>query len=289
MNDSLRTLSLDMTGSLTSLSVHASSGMAVISCDDGNAYFWGGKKKFRKFQKFSLPPNCDYVTVSALYLTGLSATGKLFRRSLSRSSDWSPLLPDSSFSLPLSFISDSDLVVKSLPSGKSRRLNLKTETQTLFPLNCIQITDFDYISETNLVFVLNAENSAHRVFSHLFPEPLLKVASASGLIKWLCFTGCHFEKDVSAFQFALPSLMKLTGEKRQGSRLEKRGKSFALREFILLLEKEYKKGGVEKIGVVKLLEIYLKSAETSPQERRAALNLSQRFVAENELTPLCNS
>lgn len=102
-------------------------------------------------------------------------------------------------------------------------------------------------------------------------SPVLRMATVRGLLKWLVSTGCKFPCDVSAFQFALPTLLKL-----------QRGGIPGLVRAI----GKYAVDQQTKAGARRLLETLLLSPSTNVSDARAALSGAQSFLGEVELAEL---
>jgi hypothetical protein len=137
-------------------------------------------------------------------------------------------------------------------------------------LATVRVGSFSFVGGSGVV-VLSVCNSKHRVFSALHPEPLLRIATVRGLTKWLVTTGCKFPSDLAAFQFALPTLLKLQHGGIPG--------------FVRVLG-EYAVDAASKLGARKLLEVLLGSPSTRPHDSRAALQGAQAFLSEVELASL---
>jgi hypothetical protein len=166
-----------------------------------------------------------------------------------------------------SLAADETMIVQLQQSGKVSVVTAKAEAMVL---PTVRVASFSFFSGSG-VMALQVVNSKHRVFASLYPEPLLRVATVRGLVKWLVSTGCKFPSDVAAVQFALPTLLKLQHGGIPG--------------FVRLIGK-YAFDATSKTGARKLLETLLESPSTRPQDARVALAGAQSFLGEVELAAL---
>ena len=182
--------------------------------------------------------------------------------------DWVQVAPSALKGEACFFAGDELLIVQSQTSGKLVAVPAKGDPMQL---PTVRVSSSSFCSNGTGVVVLSVCNSKHRIFAALHPEPLLRLATVRGLVKWLVSTGCKFPSDASAVQFALPTLLKL----QQGG----------IPGFVRTLGR-YAVDSLSKSGARRLLEILLLAPSTRPQDARAALSGAQSFLGEVELAAL---
>ena len=247
----------------------------------GECFMWGGKKKYRAPAAIAVPSNTVFVGVSSGYVAAVTGAGELFRKKDPFSkNEWVPFGADVKATSSLRFCGEEVLLAQVRSSGRVAVLHCGKSSEAA-TLPTIRVAEFATWTNQGCAMLLNVHNTKNCVFGALHPEPLLRLATAKGLVKWLVSTGCKFTSDVMAFEFALQTVLRLAPARKEAAA------AGPMAGFMLLLRKYYVPGNPTcSLGTRRLLEMLLRAPSTRPQDARAALTLAQQFMQEAELTSL---
>jgi hypothetical protein len=254
---------------------------SVLLTAKGECYAWGGKKKYRTPTSLSVPVNTVYVAISGAHMAAVTGAGELYRKKdpLSKN-DWVAFGSEIKATSGLRFAADDVLLAQMRATGKVAAFHCAKAVDPIV-LHTIRVAEFTASPHQGAAMLLNARNTKNCLFGALHPEPLLRLATAKGFVKWLVSTGCKFTSDVMAFEFALQTVLKLAPARKEVAATN------PMAGFLLLLKKYYVPGNAtSSLGTRRLLEMLLLAPSTRPQDARAALAIAQQFMQESELTSL---
>ncbi len=262
--------------------------LVAIVTSKSDCFVWGGKKKTRLPTQVAVPANTVAVALSSQYMAAVAKGGELFRKKdVWSKGEWSSFGADIKVAGTPRFCGDDTLLVQLRSSGKVAVMHCGKASVESVVLPTIRVSDFSAWTNQSCAMVLCVHNTKNRIFGALYPEPLLRLATAKGFIKWLVSTGCKFNSDVMAFEFALQTVLKLAPARNKDGAMTSTLSANPVTGFVHLLRKYYVAGdATSSLGTRKLLEMLLKAPSTRPQDARSALTLAQGFMQESELTSL---
>ncbi len=263
------------------LLLHTYGSYTVLLTARGECFGWGGKKKYGAPAAITVPVNTVSVAVSGGHMVAVTGAGELHRKKDPFSkNDWTAFGPEVKATTSVRFCSDELLLAQVRSSGKVAALHCAKAVDPVV-LPTIRVAEFATGTHQGCAMLLNVHNTKNCLFGALHPEPLLRLATAKGLVKWLVSTGCKFTSDVMAFEFALQTVLKLAPARKEVAAAN------PMAGFLLLLKKYYVPGNAtSSLGTRRLLEMLLRAPSTRPQDARAALTMAQQFMQESELTSL---